>query len=91
MLYQIAGEQAQRVERVLDVRQGQLCWVVGTIYMDMPLKPNILEDISKDVSQTAFVFGAMELTIWAALDIWSTPSTFLLLDRPQPNADNVRG
>ncbi|KAJ9633537.1 DNA polymerase delta small subunit Cdc1 [Knufia peltigerae] len=46
--FEIAGERAQRVERVLDVRQGQLCWVVGTIYMDMPLKPNILDDISKD-------------------------------------------
>lgn len=37
------------IERVLDVQQGQLCYVVGTIYMDMPLKPNVLEDISKDV------------------------------------------
>ncbi|KAK5448199.1 DNA polymerase delta small subunit Cdc1 [Exophiala xenobiotica] len=46
--FEIAGEKAQKVERVLDVRQGQLCWVVGTIYMDMPLKPNILEDISKE-------------------------------------------
>lgn len=46
--YEIAGEKAQKVPRVLDVRQGQLCWVVGTIYMDMPLKPNILEDISKE-------------------------------------------
>ncbi|KIW83014.1 hypothetical protein Z517_02257 [Fonsecaea pedrosoi CBS 271.37] len=46
--FEIAGEKAQRVDRVLDVRQGQLCWVVGTIYMDMPLKPNILEDISKE-------------------------------------------
>lgn len=46
--FEIAGENAQRVERVLDVRQGQLCWVVGTVYMDMPLKPNILEDISKE-------------------------------------------
>jgi DNA polymerase delta subunit 2 len=45
----VAGEEVQRVERVLDVRQGTLCWVVGTIYMDMPLKPNILDDISKDV------------------------------------------
>ena len=41
-----------QVERVLDVRQGELCWVMGTIYMDMPLKPNILDDISKDVSWT---------------------------------------
>lgn len=38
-----------RVDRVLDVRQGELCWVAGTVYMDMPLKPNILEDISQDV------------------------------------------
>ena len=46
----IGGEEAKRVDRVLDVRQGELCWVVGTVYMDMSLKPNILEDVSKDVS-----------------------------------------
>lgn len=34
---------------MLDVRQGELSWVAGTVYMEMPLKPNILEDISKDV------------------------------------------
>ena len=45
----IGGEEAKRVERVLDVRQGELCWVVGTVYFDMPLKPDILDDISKDV------------------------------------------
>ncbi|CAM1508378.1 Fc.00g052260.m01.CDS01 [Cosmosporella sp. VM-42] len=44
----IAGEPARRVDRVLDVRQGELCWVAGTVYMDMSLKPNILEDVSKD-------------------------------------------
>jgi DNA polymerase delta subunit 2 len=48
--FQIAGETVERVERVLDVRQGNLCWIAGTIYMHMPLKPNILDDISKDVS-----------------------------------------
>jgi hypothetical protein len=37
------------VDRVLDVRQGELCWVVGTVYMEMGLKPNILDDISKEV------------------------------------------
>ncbi|KAG4429195.1 hypothetical protein IFR05_015318, partial [Cadophora sp. M221] len=46
--FHIAGEDVEKVERVLDVRQGKLCWVAGTIYMDMPLKPNILDDISKD-------------------------------------------
>jgi DNA polymerase delta subunit 2 len=37
------------VERVLDVRQGELCWVVGTVYMEMAGKPNVLNDIEKDV------------------------------------------
>ncbi|UKZ83505.1 hypothetical protein TrVFT333_011314 [Trichoderma virens FT-333] len=45
---EIGGELAKRVDRVLDVRQGELCWVAGTVYMDMKLKPNILEDVSKD-------------------------------------------
>lgn len=45
----IGGEEAKRVDRVLDVRQGELCWVVGTVFMAMPLKPDILEDVSKDV------------------------------------------
>ncbi|KAK3325856.1 DNA polymerase alpha/epsilon subunit B-domain-containing protein [Apodospora peruviana] len=44
----IGGERAKKVERVLDVRQGELCWVTGTVYIDMALKPNILEDVSKD-------------------------------------------
>ncbi|KAH8147721.1 uncharacterized protein LAJ45_08186 [Morchella importuna] len=44
----IAGEAVQHCDRVLDVRQGELCWVSGTVYMDMGLKPNILDDITKD-------------------------------------------
>ncbi|KAI0303394.1 hypothetical protein B0F90DRAFT_1667298 [Multifurca ochricompacta] len=38
------------VARVLDVSKGKLCFVVGTVYMDMPLKPNVLEDIGRDHS-----------------------------------------
>ncbi|RPA91381.1 hypothetical protein L873DRAFT_1831400 [Choiromyces venosus 120613-1] len=44
---EIGGDTVQRANRVLDVRQGEICWIVGTIYMDMPLKPNILDDITK--------------------------------------------
>ena len=33
---------------LVDMETGELCWVTGTIYMDMPLKPNILNDITKD-------------------------------------------
>lgn len=46
----VGNEPAKKVDRVLDVRQGELCWVAGTVFMDMPLKPSILEDVSKDVS-----------------------------------------
>ncbi|KAI0060886.1 hypothetical protein BV25DRAFT_912021 [Artomyces pyxidatus] len=38
------------VPRVLDVLKGQLCYIVGTVYMEMPLKPNVLEDIGRDHS-----------------------------------------
>ncbi|UNI19006.1 DNA polymerase delta small subunit Cdc1, variant 2 [Purpureocillium takamizusanense] len=44
----IGGEEAKKVDRVLDVRQGELCWVAGTVYMEMALKPDILDDVSKD-------------------------------------------
>ncbi|KAH8908862.1 DNA polymerase subunit delta-2 [Coniochaeta sp. PMI_546] len=44
----VGNEKARRVERVLDVRQGELCYVAGTIYVDMPLKPNVMDDVSKD-------------------------------------------
>lgn len=46
--FEIGGEYARKVDRVLDVRQGELCWVIGTVYMEMPLKPNVLEDIGKE-------------------------------------------
>ena len=46
--FEVAGETARRVDRVLDVRQGDLCWVIGTCYMEMPLKPNVLDDIGKE-------------------------------------------
>jgi DNA polymerase delta subunit 2 len=46
----IAGQNAKEIERVLDIRQGELGWVIGTIYMDLPLKPNVLEDLARDVS-----------------------------------------
>jgi len=54
----IGGEPARRVDRVLDVRQGELCWVAGTVYMDLPLKPSIMDDVSKDV-------GAPTVPDWA--------------------------
>lgn len=40
---------AKHVEKILDVQQGEISYLVGTIYMEMKLKPNILDDITKDV------------------------------------------
>ncbi|KAF9466421.1 DNA polymerase alpha/epsilon subunit B-domain-containing protein [Collybia nuda] len=38
------------VPRVLEVIKSRLCYIVGTVYMDMPLKPNVMEDIARDHS-----------------------------------------
>ena len=46
--FRLGNETAQRTDRVLDVRQGELCWVVGTCFMEMPLKPNVLEDVGRE-------------------------------------------
>ncbi len=57
----IGDEPAQRVDRVLDVRQGELCWVTGTVYMDLKSKPNVLDDVAKDVSEAMLGSGAAQL------------------------------
>ncbi|KZM21614.1 DNA polymerase delta small subunit Cdc1 [Ascochyta rabiei] len=46
--FELGGDKPAFVQRVLDVRQGELCWIVGTVYMEMALKPNVLDDISKE-------------------------------------------
>lgn len=58
------------MERVLDVRQGELCWVAGTVYMDMPLKPNILEDLTKEVG----------ILTWRYCLIWDARADFNFLE-----------
>ncbi|KAJ1025895.1 hypothetical protein NDA16_002521 [Ustilago loliicola] len=36
------------VDRILDVRQGEICYIVGNIYCAMPLKPDVLEDLTRE-------------------------------------------
>ncbi|KAG6829845.1 hypothetical protein H0H92_003288 [Tricholoma furcatifolium] len=38
------------VPRVLEVVKARMCYIIGTVYMDMPLKPNVMEDIARDHS-----------------------------------------
>ncbi|KAF8606663.1 hypothetical protein BDV93DRAFT_553821 [Ceratobasidium sp. AG-I] len=46
-------EKPTHVPRVLDVVKGQLCYIIGTAYIEMPLKANVLDDIAKDQSLAA--------------------------------------
>ena len=46
------------IPRVLEVEKGKLCFIVGTVYMEMPLKPNVLEDIARDVGDLSSAFEA---------------------------------
>src|ERR1700733_2768458 len=46
----IAAERPKLKSRILDVHKGELCYIVGTVYLDMPLKPNILDDLGRDHS-----------------------------------------
>ena len=43
------GTAARHVGKVLDVTVGERCVVIGTVYMDMPLKPNILDEVTSEV------------------------------------------
>lgn len=36
-------------EQILDVRVGEECIIIGTLFKDMPLKPNVLQEYSKQV------------------------------------------
>ncbi|KAJ7219059.1 DNA polymerase alpha/epsilon subunit B-domain-containing protein, partial [Mycena pura] len=48
MLRNVVLEQARL--RWQGIEGSKLCYIVGTVYMDMPLKPNVLEDIARDNS-----------------------------------------
>jgi hypothetical protein len=61
------------VERLLDVEKGLISYIVGTVYMDMPLKPNVMEDVGRDVWVTPY-----RTTVRAKLHI---PSARSLLPR----------
>ena len=57
------------------MRQGELCWVAGTVYMDMPLKPNILDDISKDVRSESAIDSLFNRLIICIVALDSGSST----------------
>lgn len=44
----LGEERPEAVGRVLDVQTRQLCYIVGTVYVDMALKPNVLADLARE-------------------------------------------
>jgi hypothetical protein len=52
ILIGLTSESPELVPRLLEVVKGRVCYIIGTVYMDMPLKPNVLEDLARDVSYT---------------------------------------
>lgn len=39
--------------RILDVRTGRVTYVVGIVYVEMKLKPDVLADLTREVSRNA--------------------------------------
>ncbi|KAJ1344969.1 hypothetical protein BSLG_000484 [Batrachochytrium salamandrivorans] len=36
------------IPRIVNVRPGVLCYIIGTLFLDMPEKPNILDDVARE-------------------------------------------
>lgn len=47
------------MKRLLEIENGKLCYVLGTLYVDMPLKPNVLEDLARDVRRTLSLYSLL--------------------------------
>lgn len=43
-------EKPQFVQRILDIEQGKIAYIIGTAYCSMPMKPDVLEDLTREVS-----------------------------------------
>ncbi|KAI9480273.1 MAG: phosphatidylserine decarboxylase-domain-containing protein [Benjaminiella poitrasii] len=43
-------EKPRYVKKILDVRPGELCYMFGTIYLEMPAKPNVMKNLEDEDS-----------------------------------------
>lgn len=48
-------------EQILDVRVGEECIIIGTLFKDMPLKPNVLQEYSKQVRVLKLISDLLRL------------------------------
>lgn len=49
----LSSDKAVHVHRVLDVLPGQTAFILGTIYVDAPLKPNVLDTVTRNIWESA--------------------------------------
>lgn len=45
------------VNRLLDIKPGVLSCIIGTIYVDMEFKPNVLQELACDVFKLVIGYG----------------------------------
>jgi hypothetical protein len=43
-------DQWELLSRILDIKPDQLCCIIGTVYIEMKHKPNVLDDVIHEVS-----------------------------------------
>lgn len=41
-------ENPQYINKILDIQPGKLCYMLGTIYLEMPAKPNVMNNLEDD-------------------------------------------
>lgn len=54
----INGVKVKHVEKVLDIKGDEPCWVVGTVYCEMKYKPNVLDEVSHGIKDSV---GAVDI------------------------------
>lgn len=46
------GEEKPRwTEKILDIKKGKVTYITGIVYREMKLKPDVLQDLTREVSQ----------------------------------------
>ncbi len=63
-----AGAQPKYVDKILNLQQNNTCYLIGTLYKDMKLKPNILDEYhAREVCLVLYVCSLSCLNTMATL------------------------
>ncbi|CAG8448591.1 2157_t:CDS:10 [Diversispora eburnea] len=44
----VNGQELNYVDRILNIKSEEICYIIGTVYIEMQFKPNILEDVTRE-------------------------------------------